>query len=41
MLAILLTGIAMLFFLRSWRSAIVVCVAIPTSLAIAITVMKV
>ena len=40
MLAILLTGIAMLFFLRSWRSAIVVCVSIPTSLAIAITVMK-
>jgi HAE1 family hydrophobic/amphiphilic exporter-1 len=38
--AILLTGIAMVFFLRSWRSAIVVCVSIPTSLAIAITVMK-
>jgi hydrophobic/amphiphilic exporter-1 (mainly G- bacteria), HAE1 family len=38
--AILLTGIAMVFFLRSWRSAIVVCVAIPTSLAIAITAMK-
>ncbi len=38
--AILLTGIAMIFFLRSWRSAIVVCIAIPTSLAIAITVMK-
>jgi len=40
MLAILLTGIAMIFFLRSWRSAIVVCVSIPTSLAIAITAMK-
>ena len=40
MLAILLTGIAMIFFLRSWRSAIVVCISIPTSLAIAITVMK-
>ncbi len=40
LLAILLTGIAMMFFLRSWRSAIVVCVAIPTSLAIAVTVMK-
>ena len=40
MLAILLTGIAMIFFLRSWRSAIVVCVSIPTSLAIAITVMR-
>jgi HAE1 family hydrophobic/amphiphilic exporter-1 len=39
--AILLTGIAMVFFLRSWRSAIVVCVSIPTSLAIAITVMRV
>ncbi len=38
--AILLTGIAMIFFLRSWRSAIVVCVSIPTSLAIAITVMR-
>ena len=30
----------MVFFLRSWRSAIVVCVSIPTSLAIAMTVMK-
>jgi hydrophobic/amphiphilic exporter-1 (mainly G- bacteria), HAE1 family len=39
-LAILLTGMAMVFFLRSWRSAIVVCVSIPTSLAIAMTVMK-
>jgi HAE1 family hydrophobic/amphiphilic exporter-1 len=38
--AILLTALAMLFFLRSWRSAIVVCVSIPTSLAIAVTVMK-
>jgi HAE1 family hydrophobic/amphiphilic exporter-1 len=38
--AILLTGIAMMFFLRSWRSAIVVCVSIPTSLAIAMTAMK-
>ncbi|MGA3038200.1 MAG: efflux RND transporter permease subunit [Vulcanimicrobiaceae bacterium] len=38
--AMILTGIAMLFFLRSWRNAIVVCVAIPTSLAIAITAMK-
>ncbi len=40
MLAILLTGIAMIFFLRSWRNAIVVCISIPTSLAIAVTVMK-
>ncbi|MBV8531198.1 MAG: efflux RND transporter permease subunit [Candidatus Eremiobacteraeota bacterium] len=39
-LAILFTCVAMLFFLRSWRSAIVVCISIPTSLAIAITVMK-
>ena len=38
--AILLTGVAMVFFLRSWRSAIVVCIAIPTSLAIAVTAMK-
>ncbi len=30
----------MVFFLHSWRSAIVVCVAIPTSLAIALTAMK-
>ncbi|MBV9717799.1 MAG: efflux RND transporter permease subunit [Candidatus Eremiobacteraeota bacterium] len=40
MLAILLTAVAMIFFLRSWRSAIVVCVSIPTSLAIAIAAMK-
>ena len=39
-LAIVLTGLAMVFFLRSWRSAIVVCVSIPTSLAIAVTAMK-
>ena len=38
--AILLTGVAMVFFLRSWRNAVVVCVAIPTSLAIALTAMK-
>jgi HAE1 family hydrophobic/amphiphilic exporter-1 len=37
---ILLTGITMIFFLRSWRSAVVVCIAIPTSLAIALTFMK-
>ena len=37
---IFLTGIVMIFFLRSWRSAIVVCIAIPTSLAIALTLMK-
>ena len=38
--AILLTGLAMVFFLRSWRSAIVVCVSIPLSLAIAMTAMR-
>jgi len=38
---ILLTGIAMVFFLRSWRNALVVCVSIPTSLAIALTAMKI
>ena len=38
--AMLLTCLAMVFFLRSWRSAIVVCISIPTSLAIAMTVMK-
>jgi HAE1 family hydrophobic/amphiphilic exporter-1 len=38
--AIFLTALAMVFFLRSWRSAIVVCISIPTSLAIAVTVMK-
>jgi hydrophobic/amphiphilic exporter-1 (mainly G- bacteria), HAE1 family len=38
--AIALTALAMLFFLRSWRNAAVVCISIPLSLAIAITVMK-
>ncbi len=38
--AIALTAIAMIFFLRSWRNALVVCVSIPTSLAIALSVMK-
>jgi HAE1 family hydrophobic/amphiphilic exporter-1 len=41
LIAIFLTAIAMVFFLRSWRNAIVVCVSIPTSLGIALTVMKV
>jgi len=40
MYAILLTALSMVFFLRSWRSAIVICISIPTSLAIAITAMK-
>jgi hydrophobic/amphiphilic exporter-1 (mainly G- bacteria), HAE1 family len=39
--AVLLTAIAMVFFLRSWRNALVVCVSIPTSLAIAFSAMKV
>ncbi|MDQ2907736.1 MAG: efflux RND transporter permease subunit [Candidatus Eremiobacteraeota bacterium] len=37
--AIVITGIVMLFFLRSWRSAIVVLVAIPTSLCVALFMM--
>lgn len=38
--AIALTAIVMLFFLRSWRNAVVVCVAIPTSLFVALTTMR-
>lgn len=38
--AIALTAIVMLFFLRSWRNAAVVCVAIPTSLLITICAMR-
>jgi HAE1 family hydrophobic/amphiphilic exporter-1 len=38
--AVVLTAIAMVFFLRSWRNALVVCVSIPTSLAIALSAMK-
>jgi len=34
------TGIAMLFFLSSWRNALVVMVAIPTSLLVTLFVMK-
>jgi HAE1 family hydrophobic/amphiphilic exporter-1 len=37
---IILTGIVMLFFLGSWRNAIVVLVAIPASLCVALFVMK-
>ncbi|MBV8117515.1 MAG: efflux RND transporter permease subunit, partial [Candidatus Eremiobacteraeota bacterium] len=37
--AIILTAIAMLFFLRSWRNAIVVLIAIPTSLFVTLAVM--
>ncbi len=34
------TGIAMLFFLRSWRNALVVMIAIPTSLLVTFFAMK-
>ncbi|HEY4440245.1 MAG TPA: efflux RND transporter permease subunit [Candidatus Elarobacter sp.] len=37
---IVLTAIVMLFFLRSWRNAIVVMIAIPTSLGVTLFVMK-
>jgi HAE1 family hydrophobic/amphiphilic exporter-1 len=39
--AIFFTGIAMLFFLKSWRSALVVMIAIPMSLFVTLFVMKV
>jgi HAE1 family hydrophobic/amphiphilic exporter-1 len=39
-LGIVTTGIAMLFFLRSWRNALVVMIAIPTSLFVTFFVMK-
>jgi HAE1 family hydrophobic/amphiphilic exporter-1 len=38
--AIVLTGIVMLFFLRSWRNAIVVMIAIPSSLLVTLGAMK-
>jgi HAE1 family hydrophobic/amphiphilic exporter-1 len=38
--AIVVTGIVMLFFLRSWRSAIVVMIAIPASLLVTLGAMK-
>jgi HAE1 family hydrophobic/amphiphilic exporter-1 len=37
---IVFTGIAMLFFLRSWRNSLVVMVAIPTSLFVTFFAMK-
>ncbi len=37
---ILFTGVAMLFFLRSWRNALIVLIAIPTSLCVSLFVMK-
>ncbi len=39
--AIVFTGIAMFFFLHSWRNALVVMVAIPTSLLVTFFVMRV
>ncbi len=39
--AIVFVAIVMLFFLGSWRNAVVVCVAIPTSLAVTLTVMRI
>ena len=38
--AIVFTGIVMLFFLRSWRNAIVVLIAIPSSLLVTLAAMK-
>jgi HAE1 family hydrophobic/amphiphilic exporter-1 len=38
---ILLTGVVMLFFLGSWRNAVVVMIAIPTSLGVTLFVMQV
>jgi HAE1 family hydrophobic/amphiphilic exporter-1 len=38
--AIIFTGIVMLFFLRSWRNAIVVMIAIPTSLLVTLAAMR-
>jgi len=38
--AVVFTGIVMLFFLRSWRNAIVVMVAIPASLLVTLAAMK-
>jgi hydrophobic/amphiphilic exporter-1 (mainly G- bacteria), HAE1 family len=39
--AISITAIVMLFFLRSWRNAIVVIIAIPSSLGVTLALMKV
>ena len=40
-LGILFTGIVMVFFLRSWRNALVVMIAIPTSLFVTFFFMKI
>jgi HAE1 family hydrophobic/amphiphilic exporter-1 len=39
--AILITAVVMLFFLRSWRNAIVVLISIPASLCVTLAAMKV
>ncbi len=38
--AILITAVVMLFFLRSWRNAIIVLIAIPASLCVTLTAMR-
>ncbi len=38
--AIVFTGIVMLFFLHSWRNAVVVMIAIPTSLLVTLAAMR-
>jgi HAE1 family hydrophobic/amphiphilic exporter-1 len=38
--AIVITGLVMLFFLRSWRNAIVVMISIPSSLLVTLAVMR-
>ncbi len=39
--AIALVAIVMFFFLKSWRNAVVVCISIPTSLAVTLLAMRV
>jgi HAE1 family hydrophobic/amphiphilic exporter-1 len=39
--AVLITAIVMLFFLRSWRNSVVVLIAIPASLCVTLTAMKI
>jgi HAE1 family hydrophobic/amphiphilic exporter-1 len=38
--AVIFTGIVMLFFLRSWRNAVVVMIAIPASLLVTLAAMR-
>ncbi len=39
--AIVITAVVMLFFLRSWRNSIVVLIAIPASLCVTLTAMRI